>query len=50
MPLTRHVDGRDAMRERLSVLLMAAFLLFAATFYGTDGNDDTRGTEQARRV
>jgi hypothetical protein len=40
LPLTRHVEARGAMRERLSVLLMAAFLLFAASACGGGGGED----------
>ncbi len=50
MPLTRHVEGRGAMRERLSVLLMAAFLLFAASACGGGGDQgEGGGDEQAKQ-
>jgi predicted porin len=38
------------MAMTASAVLLASGVAFAATFYGTDGNDDIRGTEQARRV
>ena len=51
MPLTRHVEGRGAMRGRLSVLLMAAFLLLAASACGGGGGDQGEGGggEQAKQ-
>jgi hypothetical protein len=51
LPLTRHVEGRGAMRERLSVLLMAAFLLFAVSACGGDVGDQGEGGggEQAQK-
>jgi hypothetical protein len=51
LPLTRHGEGRGAMRERLSVLVMAAFLLFVVSACGGGGGDQGEGGggEQAKQ-
>ncbi len=49
MPLNRHVDGRGAMRKSLTVLLMAAFLLFAVSACGGGGGDQGGGGGEAEQ-
>jgi hypothetical protein len=41
LPLSRHGEGRGAMRRRLLVLLMAAFLVFAVSACGGGGGEDS---------